>query len=638
MKTLPFQKMAALLVACFFALSLTAAERKTLTTGVAGVTARLQRLAPLPATQRLQLAIGLPLRNKPALSNLVQQLYSRRSPKFHQYLTPAQFADQFGPKVEDYQKVIDFAKANRLEVIHTYGNRALVDVAGNVSDIEGAFQIHLGAYQHPTEDRPFFGPDTMPTVSSDLPISYVVGLDDYELPRPQIRMTTAPGAGGNGTAPGGTNTFLGTGSGTNGWYQGKDLRNAYVPGVSLTGSGQTVGLFELDGYNASDIAKYNSLAGLSAVPLNPIVLPGASGTAGGNNDEVCLDIEMVESMAQGLNQIEVVEGYTGVDAMNELAAPSYGEPLALQISSSWGFTGSPSLETQLLEMASQGQTFYMASGDSGAPAAGIVPYNADFNYLTEVGGTELYMTGTGTAWTNETVWDYQFISGASTGFVATDLAIPSYQSAVNPSRNGGSTSYRNGPDVAAVADYLVLVYTETFTNGNPPIKGFVQHVGGTSAAAPLWAAFTSLVNQQAVGQGKPTVGFINPALYDIAQGPLYNSCFHDVVAGNNTSTNSDNLYYAGVGYDNCTGLGSPNGQAMIDALVGYTGPVFVDFNYTGTQNGSFYQPYNTIGAGISAVSPGGTIFIKTAGATAETPVITKPLTITAIDGTGVIGQ
>jgi subtilase family serine protease len=616
------------------AASISAQERKTLHTGVPEVVAQLQRLELLPATNRLRLAIGLPWRNQGTLTNLLHQLYHLGSPNFHHFLTPSQFTEQFGPTEQDYQSVMDYAKSNGLQVAGTYANRAVLDVSGSVADIENVFQVHLGTYHHPTENRDFYAPDVEPSVDASLPISYVVGLDNYEIPKPLVRKSISPVAGtGNGA---GTGNYLGTGSGTNGWYEGFDFRNAYVPGVPLTGSGQVVGLFELDGYNSGDITKYESLAGLSSVPLDTVVLPGATGTAGGNNDEVCIDIEMVVSMAQGLNAVDVVEGYTGVDAMNELADPTYGEPFANQISSSWDFSGETVNEAQLIEMAAQGQSFFLASGDSGAPSGGVQTSGADYNYLTTVGGTELYMNGTGSSWQAETVWDYQYIQGASTGFIATDLGIPAYQLSVNPAANGGSKTYRNVPDVAMVADFCVGVYTET---GPPVVTGFVNHLGGTSLAAPLWAAFTSLVNEQAASQGKPTVGFLNPALYDIAQGGFYNSCFHDVTQGNNTNSDTDNLYFAGPGYDNCTGLGSPNGFNLINALVAYSGPIFVDFNYTGsTQNGSYQYPYKTLAQGVSAVSPGGTIFIETAGSSSETMTITKPMTITASDGAATVGN
>lgn len=636
MKKLFLKLAPGLLLLLLSAASLMAEDRHILHTGVPAVTANLRAIDHLQADKRLHLSIGLPLRDTNGLTNLLNQLYNRSSTNFHHYLTPDQFAQRFGPVEQDYENVKNYAKSNHLEVIGTYGNRALVDVAGNVSDIENMFHVHLNLYQHPTENREFFAPDVEPSVDPGLPISYVVGLDNYVLPHPLVRHSAARDAGSSGAA--GQGDYLGTGTGTNGWYQGNDFRHAYVPNLSQQGSGQVVGLFELDTYYAGNITKYESLAGLPNVPLQPVTLPDAPTTPGGGNDEVCIDIEMVISMAQSLNEVLVVIGYTGVDAMNELASPPSGVPLAMQISSSWGFSGESQIEPQLMQMAAQGQSFFLASGDSGAPGSGIQSSAADYNYLTTVGGTELYMNGSGSSWSNETVWDYQYIQGASTGYIETDLAIPYYQLSVNPTANGGSSTYRNVPDVAMCADFCVGVYTETFTNGNPSINQFVNHLGGTSLAAPLWAAFTSLVNEQAVSQGLPTVGFLNPALYDIAQGPLYTSCFHDVTSGNNTSTNSDNLYYAGPGYDNCTGLGSPNGPNLINALVGYTGPIFVNFNYSGTQKGSYYQPYNTIAGGVSAVSTGGTIFIEDAGSSSETPTITKALTITASDGAATIGN
>ena len=123
--------------------SLPAADRQTLPTGVPE-SARSQRVGLLPATTRLQLSIGLPLRNRGALNTLFQQVYDRSSANFHHYLTPEQFAQQFGPAEQDYQKVINYAKSNRLEVVRTFANRALVDVAGTVDDVEGMFHVKMG--------------------------------------------------------------------------------------------------------------------------------------------------------------------------------------------------------------------------------------------------------------------------------------------------------------------------------------------------------------------------------------------------------------------------------------------------------------------------------------------------------------
>ncbi len=122
--------------------------------------------------------------------------------------------------------------------------------------------------------------------------------------------------------------------------------------------------------------------------------------------------------------------------------------------------------------------------------------------------------------------------------------------------NQGSTTMRNLPDVALTADNVYV----TFGGGQANV------FGGTSCATPLWAAFTALVNQQAVMSGRPTVGFINPALDTICSGGTYTTCFHDITTGNNTSPSSPNKFYAVAGYDLCTGWGVPDGQSLINAL------------------------------------------------------------------------
>jgi subtilase family serine protease len=597
-----------------------ALDRQTLNTHIAQVTSLLPRVGRLPETNRLQLALGLPLRNHGGLTNLLHDLYHPGAANFHHYLTPAQFAEQFGPTEQDYQKVLDFARSNQLEVVATYGNRALVDVSGNVADIEKVFQVHMGIYRHPTEARTFYAPDVEPSIDAGLPISYVSGLNNFVIPRPRSHQKTS--------------TFTSydfNGTGNNGDYIGQDFRTAYVPGVSLTGSGQVVGLFELDGYYSSDITKYASLAGMSSVPqLQNYLCPGVSGAAGINNGEVALDIEMVISLAPGLDKVLVVEGTNEVDVMNAFASPPNGVPVANQISSSWGLGEATDIEPQLMELAAQGQSYFLASGDSLTPANGVQSFAANDNYCTMVGGTELSMTNSALGWQSETVWHTSTNEG-STGYVETDLAIPDYQLGINATANGGSSVHRNVPDVAMCADAIEIVDD----NG-----GFGTSQG-TSAAAPLWAAFTALVNERAASESHPPVGFLNPSLYSIAQGPLYSVCFHDVIVGNNSNPQSPNLYQAGPGYDNCTGLGSPNGSNMINVLAGLSGPIFVNFNYTGSlssQNGSYYTPYKTLTQGVNAASNFGTIIIENAGSSSETPTIVKPLNIIASDGPATFGN
>ena len=200
----------------------------------------LARIARLPATRQLQVAIGLPLRNMPALTNALHDLYTTGSTNFHHFLTPEQFTEQFGPSAADYQAVIQFAKNNGLQVVKTSGNRALLEVSGTVANFEQAFHVTLGTYRHPTEDREFYAPDVEPSVDASVPVHYIQGLDNFTLMRPVSHFHKNVQAGSprnNGVSQ--PNDDNGTGQG--GLYLGSDFRNAYAPGVSLNGSGQIVG-------------------------------------------------------------------------------------------------------------------------------------------------------------------------------------------------------------------------------------------------------------------------------------------------------------------------------------------------------------------------------------------------------------
>ena len=214
-------------------------------------------------TNRLSLVIGLPLHNRVALTNLMQELYDPSSPNFHHYLTLEQFNENFGPTEAEYQTVLQFAKTNGLKVVGTYSHRQLVNVAAAVADIEKAFHVHMRSYQHPTEHRQFFAPDVDPSVDANVPIQNVSGLNNYILGQTGSRMKS--GTGGvprsNGSGPG---NFL--------W--GYDFRNAYASNVTMTGSGQYVGLVEMDGYYPNDITSYENASGLRHVPLQNILLPG----------------------------------------------------------------------------------------------------------------------------------------------------------------------------------------------------------------------------------------------------------------------------------------------------------------------------------------------------------------------------
>lgn len=501
----------------------------------------------LDSEQTLQLSIGLPLRNQAALENLIQQVSNPKSPNYGHYLTPAQFADTFGPTEADYQKVIAFAQANHLEITRKHPNRVVLSVRGKASDVEAAFHVELHTFQHPTENRTFFAPATDPTVDSTLPILDVSGLDNYSIPHPNLQRMDLLQGSANPNA----------GSGPGGTFVGNDFRNAYVPGTTLTGAGQTVGLVQFDGFFASDIAAYKSMIGLGTGGPKVVVVPidGGVSTPGNGVDEVSLDIEMVMAMAPGVDTIYVYEAPNPspwVDMLSRMA----NDNLSKQLSSSWSGGPPDAVSEQIFQqMAVQGQTFFNATGDFDA-FTGIINFPSDSPHITEVGGTIL-TTGSSSAYVSERVWNRNNGIGSSGG-ISPFYSIPSWQTNINMPTRSGSPTRRNVPDVALTAENVFII------SGS----GQTLAEGGTSCAAPLWAAFTALINQQAVANSHPPVGFINPSIYAIANSPNYSSVFHDTTVGNNFSPGSPTLFSAAVGYDLCTGLGTPNGTAFINGLLG----------------------------------------------------------------------
>jgi uncharacterized repeat protein (TIGR01451 family) len=536
---------------------------KTLPGHVPAVISHLSAVSRLAATNELHLAIGLPLRNQEAMTTLLQQVSDPSSPNYRQYLTSEQFTAQFGPTEEDAQAVIKFAQANGLTVKRVHGNRVLIEVDGKAADVERAFNVTLRSYHLAAENRDFYAPDQEPSVPAALPVADVQGLNNYARPHPRIRVGPVKAS----------STRLG--SGPLGSYLGNDFRPAYVPGTALTGAGQKVALFEYDSYLASDITLYEQRSGLPAVALTNILLQGFPAPIGGQG-EVTLDIDMAIAMAPGLSQILVYEGNFGVAylpnlVLNQIAVDNF----AHQVSCSWGWSGGPSATTDAIfqQMILQGQTFFDASGDvcaflpPGQPGSVDDPTlnNApsDDPYITQVGATTLQTTGPGGAFVSESVWNWaiefpgQGYDGVgSSGGISGYYTIPTWQQGVSMVANQGSPTMRNLPDVAMTGDNIDIIVNGADQPGT----------GGTSCAAPLWAGFTALVNQQAAQNGLGVVGFLNPALYALAKGPNYNNYFHDVVTGNNTWSQSPNLFYAVPGFDLCDGWGSPNGTNLINAL------------------------------------------------------------------------
>ena len=546
--------------------------RKILSGHVPSAVSALTALGSLPATNVLRLAIGLPVRNQADLDARAQSVSDPSSPNFRQYLTTAQFAEQYGPTTNEVQAVVDFARANGLQVTHVHANRMVIEITGAAPDVQRAFGVTLKTYQHPTENRRFFAPDTEPSVPAGLSINEISGLSSYVRPhsfrKPLVTKAARPaskqakaasGVPFTGSAPDGSS------------FMGYDYRNAYVPGTTLTGAGQKIALVQFDGYFQSDIDAYVQLTGLPSLSITNILLDGFDGipTMTGGETEVELDIEMVNSMAPGISQLLVYEEnpnvFNPVVVLSQIAVDN----AAKQVSCSWGWSGgvNATVNQIMQQMAVQGQSFFQASGDSDAMLPGDADNPSKFfttcanPYATSVGGTKL-TTGTGGVYVSESVWNDRTPNNGAGGYwgsgggVSLSYSTPAWQQGFATAANHGSLVGRNFPDVAFTATDVYIIVD----------NGLAGASGGTSAAAPLWAGFTALINQQAALLGKPPVGFLNPALYNLAKSPAYTSVFNDITNGDNTWPRSQTNYFAIPGYDLATGLGTPHGTNLIFAL------------------------------------------------------------------------
>jgi len=500
----------------------------------------------LPATQSMRLVLVLPLRNQDALDSFLKELYDPSSPSYRQFLTVDEFTAKFGPTQEDYNAVINFAEAHGLKVVGTSSNRVNLDVKGSVASIEEAFRLSMGIYQHPTEDRTFYGPDREPTPDLAVRLWHISGLDNYSIPRPAVMhrdMSVGPKAT--------------TGSGPSKSFLGSDMRAAYYGGT-LTGSGQTLGLLEYVGTDLADLTTYFKNAGQTNNV--PVTLKSTDGTPtsclaknGCDDTEQTLDMTQAISMAPGMSSLVMYVGSSDSAIFNSMATAS---PLNAQLSSSWTWSpADPSTDNPYFtEFAAQGQNLFQAAGDSGRwtpTGSGAEIFPADDVYVTSVGGTDLDTSSAGGPWSSETAW-----ADGGGGISPDKYTIPSWQTSAAGGCSSCSKTFRNGPDVSANANFTFYVCADQTTCT-------ANEYGGTSFAAPMWAGYLALVNEQALLNGNPAVGFINPALYSIGAGSSYDADFHDITSGSNG-------FSATTGYDLATGWGSPNGSGLITALSGTT--------------------------------------------------------------------
>ena len=376
------------------------------------------------ASEHLHLTISLPLRNEAALDALIADLYNPKSPNFRHWLTPTQFDAQFGPTQADFDKLLGWAQSEGFNVTLQASNRRLVEVDAPVAVVNRALHVSEKQFQDPASGRTFHAPDSEPKPDLDIPLLAIDGLENSvpkrnhlkKGPTPLPEAIAAPGTpsiSADGVVSDPITPHI-SGSGPSNTYLPSDMRAAYYGSGSLTGTGQTVAIFSYDGYLASDLTLFYSKTGMSSsVPVKNVLVGGYNGacfgfTSSGQEDpstcddgEQILDIVQVQGMAPGLTQILFYEGSSSTSVLNQMVSDN----TAKVISSSWGGGdfGTAS-DAPFKQMATQGQTYLNATGDSGAfNSSTYDPPSLDPN-IVQVGGTDLTTVSAGGAWSSETGW------------------------------------------------------------------------------------------------------------------------------------------------------------------------------------------------------------------------------------------
>ena len=559
---------AAFLLLTMFANPLRSSAAQTLLTRHvrdAVLNGQAQLVGHLPANQTLRFDIVLPLRDRAGLQSFLQELYDPTSPSYHQFLKPQEFTTRFGPSQEDWDAVVAFAKASGFEVVGGTRDSRDLWLSGSVANIEKAFHVSMGIYQDLTDNRQFFAIDREPTVDLPFQLWHISGLDNDSRPHP-LYVKKSDYAKAHGISPDEVISHATTGSGPSSSFMGSDMRAAYYGGTSLTGSGQNLALFEFAGTDLTDLSTYYKNVGQTE-PFTPTLISTGgygtscvdSGSSACDDTEQTLDMTQLMGMAPGAKMLYMYvcgdvlasgSGNISDTACISAMVTDTDAPLSMQISCSWGWTpaDNTTLDPYFEQMASQGQNFFAASGDSSAWSSSNEAWPADDANIVSVGGTDLTTSSAAGPWKSETAW-----ADSGGGVSPDNIPIPSWQTAADGC-SGCSKTLRNGPDVAGNANFTYYVCADQTTCT-------ANEYGGTSFAAPMWAGYTALANQQAAANGK-TIGYINPTLYPAAEGSSYATYLHDITSG------SCGKYSAATGFDLCTGWGSPNTTGLIGLLAG----------------------------------------------------------------------
>jgi kumamolisin len=543
-------------------------------------------LVPLPGSDRSELSgasAATPLDGDQVIT--VTVLLRRRAEvpralvEGPQTISTSELGDRYGADPADAQLASEVLSSYGLNVTETHLASRRLMVSGTITAMQAAFGTTLTTVTSPHPDGSGNVQHRYRTGSLSVParltgvITAVLGLDDRPQARAQFRRGPSSGARAAADKEDGTGTAAPTApavpAAKGGPLTAPQVASFYQFPAGTDGTGQTVAIIELGGgYTPSDLSTYFSGLGLAVPSVTAVGVDGASNSPGQEADgEVELDIEVVGGVAPGAVQVVYFAANTDQGFIDAISQAVHATPAPVAVSISWGQSedqwsaqSRTAMDEAFADAAALGATVTVAAGDNGSSddpstQSGV---HADFpasspNALA-CGGTKLIGNTSSFAITSEVVWnELTSNEGAGGGGISDVFPLPSYQANAGvPTSASGGKAGRGVPDVAGNADpvtgYLVVV------------DGKQEPIGGTSAVAPLWAG---LIARLAQATGK-RFGLLQPMLYAGAAAGAAAPGFNDVTEGNNGA------YKAGPGWDACTGLGSPNGAALLNLLSGTT--------------------------------------------------------------------
>ncbi len=553
--------------------------------------ARSRVVGALSSATRITITVTLKPRDPAGLASYAAEVSTPGSSRYRRYLTVAEFRRRFGATGSQVNAVDASLSAHGLRPGAVSANGLAIPVSATSVAFAHAFSLSFQRVAL-ASGRAAFANTQAPQFDASVAglIQGVVGLDTLSVAQPlgirvaHGRADRAPHVVTGGPQP--CQQAVGSAPGQDA-YTADQIASAYrfssLYGAGDQGAGQTIALSEFEPDESSDIAAYQSCYGTSA-SVSYVTVDGGAGSGYGAG-ESALDIEDSIGLAPAASVL-VYQGpntNTGVyDTYNAIIS----QDRANVISTSWGeceseegSSAASSENTLFQEAALQGQSIFAAAGDDGSEDCGTkslaVDDPASQPYVTGVGGTKMSAFGPPPV---QSVWNDTTAPGAGAGGggISSLWTAPSYQSGAPSSLRVSNADSSGSPCHAASGSYCrevpdVSADADPYTGYLISYEGSWTGIGGTSGAAPVWAAFTALVNASS-GCDHTPIGFANPVLYKAAANG-YSSDFSDITSGNNdyTATNGGK-FPAGTGYDMASGLGTPIGSALSAALCSGGGP------------------------------------------------------------------